>query len=244
MVNRCTRVVGAIALVATFAGCGHGNSASKVSSGASYHPEINPAKFSAVVDNPWFPLKPGSTYVYEGTKDAKLARDVYAVTRNVTVIDGVRCVEVDDRLYLDGTLEEKTTDFYTQDADGNVWYFGEATAELDEQGRVTTTEGSWRAGEHGAQPGLFMEASPVVGHAHRQEYDPGNAEDQFEILDLDTSVAVPLATYQHALLTKETTALEPDVVDHKYYVKGIGEVAEITVKGPTETSKLVSWTKG
>jgi hypothetical protein len=234
----------ALLLLATVAGCGRDRGPGTVGRGATYRPVINPSKFSAVVDNPWFPLRPGSRYVYIGTKDGKQARDVYAVVRKVTVIEGVPCIEVDDRLYLDGTLEEKTTDYYTQDADGNVWYFGEATAELDERGHVTTTEGSWRAGEKGARPGLFMEASPVVGHAYRQEYDPGNAEDQFEIVDLDTRVTVPYRTFPHALLTKETTRLEPDVVDHKYYVKGIGEVAELTVKGPTETSKLVSWTRG
>jgi hypothetical protein len=111
-----------------------------------------PSGFSAHVDNPWFPLEPGTTYVYRGVKDGKAARDVLTVTDRTTTIDGAACVVVHDRLYLRGKLAERTTDWYTQDAQGNVWYFGEATAELSPSGRVTSTEGSaagvWGATRH------------------------------------------------------------------------------------------------
>ena len=106
---------------------------------------------------------------------------------------------------------------------------------------MTSTEGSWLAGKRGAEPGIFMEANPVVGHAFRQEYFPGHAEDQYRVLDLSTPVTVPFGAFNDALLTRETTALEPGTLDHKYYVKGIGEVAELSVKGPPETGRLVSY---
>ncbi|WP_426572505.1 hypothetical protein [Aquihabitans sp. McL0605] len=215
-----------------------------VGPGSAYDPPIDPADFQATVDNPWFPLEPGSSYVYTGVKDGTPARDVYRVTRSTQTIDGVPCVIVDDRLYLAGHLEEKTSDYYTQDKQGNVWYFGERTAELDPTGKVTSTEGSWLAGVRGAKPGLFMEANPVVGHAYRQEYDRGNAEDQFRVASLTEPVTVPLGHFTDALLTEETTAIEPGTLDHKVYVKGIGEVAEITVKGPPERALLVSYRKG
>ena len=136
-----------------------------------------PGRFTGRVTNPWFPLKPGTTYVYRGARDGKPARDVLTVTRRTKTIQGVRCVVVEDLLYLDGKLHERTNDWYTQDVDGNVWYFGEATAELDDKGRVTTTEGSWQAGRNGAKAGIFMPAHPTVGYTGRQEYYKGHAED-------------------------------------------------------------------
>jgi hypothetical protein len=122
---------------------------------------------------------------------------------------------------------------------GNVWYFGEDTAELDSRGRVVSTEGSFHAGVGGAQPGVFMQAHPQVGRKFRQEWSPGNAEDVFWVIARRASVTVPLGTFRHALRTAETTALEPGVLDNKYYVRGIGQVAELSVKGPKESLRLV-----
>ncbi len=214
--------------------------ASAPASASGYHPVIDPTDFTGIVDNPWFPLTPGTTFIYEGTKDGEPSRDVYFVSDETAMIDGVPCVVVQDQLFLSGKLEEKTTDYYTQDTRGNVWYFGEATEELDKQGNVTSREGSWLAGKDGALPGIFMEADPVVGHSFRQEYYPGHAEDQFKVVNLAAGVHVPYGSFTGALLTQEWTALEPDVLDHKYYVRGVGEVSETSVKGPTEKSFLVS----
>jgi hypothetical protein len=194
--------------------------------------------FSARVDNPWFPLRPGTTLVYRGIKDGAPSRDVVRVTSRTRTIDGAPCVSVNDRLYERGRLEERTTDWYTQDAHGNVWYYGEDTAELDRSGHVKTTEGTWLAGRDGAKPGIYMPAHPRVGDAGRQEYYKGHAEDHFVVLSLRARVRWPGAS--RALLTKETTPLEPDVVDHKYYVRGVGTVLEVTVKGGVERNTLVS----
>jgi hypothetical protein len=196
--------------------------------------------FSAHVTNPWFPLEPGATYVYRGVKDGKAARDVVTVTHGVKRIQGAPCVVVKDRLYLNGKLEERTTDWYSQDRRRNVWYFGEATAELDTHGRVTSTEGSWQAGRDGAKAGIYMPAHPVPGRFGRQEFYKGQAEDRFEVLTRRASVSVPYISSRHALLTKEWTPLEPGVLDHKYYVRGIGTVLEQTVRGGDERLELVS----
>jgi hypothetical protein len=203
-----------------------------------------PSGFSARVDNPWYPLKPGSVYIYRGVKDREPAREVMTVTHRTRVIDGAPCVVVRDLLYLSGRLEERTTDWYTQDAKGNVWYFGERTAELDKNGKVTNTTGSWRAGVHGATPGIFMFAHPTIGRWARQEYYKGQAEDHFMVLSLRASVRVPYISTSHAMLTKEWTPLEPGVIDHKYYVRGIGTVLEQTAKGPLERNELVSFRRG
>ncbi len=201
---------------------------------------IDPAGFVAHVTNPWFPLKPGTVYTYRGIKDGKPARDVFTVTGETEMVAGVRTTVVQDRLYLAGRLEERTSDWYVQDKRGNVWYFGEATAELDRNGRVTSREGSWRTGVNGARPGIYMPAHPKIGQSGLQEYYKGHAEDHFQVLSLSASVRVPFLSSTRALLTQEWTPLEPRVLDHKYYVRGIGMVKETSVKGPRETDLLVS----
>lgn len=203
-----------------------------------------PAGFSARVDNPWYPLNPGSVYVYRGVKDGEPSREVMTVTHRTRVIDGAPCVVVQDLLYLRGRLEERTIDWYTQDAKGNVWYFGERTAELDKSGKVKSTAGSWTAGVDGARAGIFMFAHPTPGRWARQEYYKGQAEDHFKVVSLRVAVRVPYISTSRAMLTKEWTPLEPGVIDHKYYVRGIGTVLEQTAKGPLERNELVSFRKG
>lgn len=187
-------------------------------------------QFTAHVTNPWFPLTPGTQYVYKGVKDGKPSRDVVTVTRRVVVINGAPCVTVEDRLYLGGRLEERTTDWYSQDAAGSVWYFGERTAELDRHGHVTSTEGTWRAGVDGASAGIYMPSAPRLGQTGRQEYYKGHAEDHFKVIGI----------FPNAVLTEETTPLEPGVVDHKLYVRGLGTAYEQTERGGDERNELVS----
>jgi hypothetical protein len=207
--------------------------------GGSYHPRIDPAGFGPDVTNPWFPLRPGRTLVYTGTKDGKQALDLFVPTRRTRMVDGVRTRVVEDRLYLDNVLEERTSDYYAQDRCGNVWYFGEDTATLDRHGNVVDTEGSWHAGVDGAQPGVFMQAHPQLGRRFRQEWYRGQAEDVFKVVDRSAAVTVPYGTFRHALRTAEWTALEPGVLDAKFYVRGVGEVAELSLKGPRERLRLV-----
>jgi hypothetical protein len=199
-------------------------------------------RFVEHIDNPWFPLVSGTTFVYRGTKDGEPSREVLRVTNRTKSIQGVRCTVLDDRLYLSGRLEERTTDWYAQDTEGNVWYFGEATAELDRRGRVTSREGSWQAGVDGARAGIYMPAQPKVGQSFAQEFYPGHAEDHFRVEDLAASVSVPYTTSKEALLTKEWTPLEPGVIDHKLYVRGVGTVKEQAVTGGHELNVLVSVT--
>jgi hypothetical protein len=210
-------------------------------SATAHGPDALPhGEFVARIDNPWFPLIPGTTFVYRGVKDGKASHDVLHVTRRTRVIEGVRCTVLDDRLYAGGRLVERTTDWYAQDENGTVWYFGERTAELDAHGKVASTEGSWQSGVGGAQAGIFMPAHPKVGESFRQEFFKGHAEDHFRVLSLSARVTVPYASSRRALLTKEWTPLEPDVVDHKLYVHGIGMVKEQTVKGGDERAVLVA----
>lgn len=207
--------------------------------GATYHPKVDPAKFSPHVTNPLFPLKVGRTLVYTGVKDGKKALNLFTAVNRTKRVDGVLTRVVEDRLYLNNVLQERTSDYYAQDRCGNVWYFGEDTAELDAHGRVVSTEGSFHAGTDGAQRGVYMQAKPQVGRVFRQEWYRGHAEDRFWVLGRNTSIRVPYGTFRHAARTAEVTDLEPDVLDNKYYVAGIGEVAERAVRGPAEAVRLV-----
>jgi hypothetical protein len=200
---------------------------------------IDPANFTTTIDNPWFPLTPGTTLTYKGTKDGEPAVDVVRVTTDTKVVGGVKCVVIQDRLTLSGRLAETTLDYYTQDLAGNVWYFGEDTQELNEMGAVVSREGTWHAGVDGAIPGIFMNSDPMVGDTFTQELYKGHAEDHFQVLDLSAPIKVPYGSFSDALLTKEWTPLEPDVLDNKYYVRGLGEVKEVSVKGPLERLELV-----
>jgi hypothetical protein len=198
--------------------------------------------FTARVTNPYYPLLPGMRWEYRGVKDGRPLRDVVLVTERIERIGGVPCAVVLDRGYVDGRLAESTIDWFAQDGGGTVWYFGEATEEVDRQGRVTSTEGSWRAGTDGARQGVFMPARPHVGQSFAQEHYPGHAEDHFRVVSPTATIAVPFGTFRdRALMTEEWTPLEPGVRDAKWYVKGIGQVKEATLKGGDERAELVSF---
>ena len=194
---------------------------------------VDPANFASKIDNPWFPLTPGTTLTYEGTKDDKRAVRVFAVTNKAKVIDGVTCVVVEDKVSLGGSPSERALAYYAQDRQGNVWIFGEDSQEI-EHGRVVKNEG-WQAGVDGALPGFFMEAAPTIGHSFAHEY----TNNDFEVVSLSESVKVPYGPFADVLLTKEWSPEEPDVLTHKYYVRGLGEVRDVTVKGPLEEFLLV-----
>ena len=228
----------ALLAVVLAAGCGSSDKTTTTSTTARR------SGFSANVTNPWFPLRPGSVYRYRGVKDGEPSREVMTVTHRTKTIDGARCVVVSDLLYIRGALEERTEDYYTQDAKGNVWYFGEKTAELDPHGNVKSTSGSWMAGVDGAKPGIFMFVHPRPGDSARQEYLKGEAEDHFQVVTIGVEATVPFKGFHGAMLTKEWTPLEPGVIDHKYYARGIGTVLEQTVKGGNERNELVSFRRG
>jgi hypothetical protein len=205
---------------------------------ASYSPGIKPSEFTTKIDNKYFPLKPGTTFVYRGKTVDAIEGDMVAVTTGTKNIMGVECVVVNDKVTEDGKLTEQTYDWYAQDNRGNVWYFGEDSREY-ENGKVKSTEGSWEAGKHGAKPGIIMPASPKVGETYRQEYLKGVAEDMARPVKLDGSTTVPYGTFHNVLVTDEWTPLEKNVAEQKYYAPGVGNVLELATKGPKERLELI-----
>jgi hypothetical protein len=202
--------------------------------------DINPEDFTVIIDNPFFPLPPGFTFIYKGRKELSKQRDEFAVTNRTIVIDGVTCRVVHDRVFVRGILQENTFDYFAQDRDGNVWYFGEDTEELDRHGHVVTTEGTWRAGVNGARPGVIMEAHPQVNDHYFQELAAPLAQDEAIVLKRHQTVATPFATFRNCLVTKEFTQLEPGNVEHKFYAPGIGFVLSVVVKGGKERLALAN----
>jgi hypothetical protein len=207
----------------------------------TYNPTTDPANFVTTIDNQYFPLTPGTTFIYEGqTAEGTERTEVYVSHRTKKIL-GVTCVEVADDVSVDGTLVEATLDWYAQDKDGNVWYFGEDSKEY-ENGQIVSTAGSWEAGVDGAKPGIVMEADPKVGDSCRQEYYKGEAEDMADVLSLNESITVLYGSFSKCLKTKDYTALEPGVAENKYFAPGVGNVLTVMAKGGSERSELVDIT--
>lgn len=190
--------------------------------------DLDPAEFTADVTNPWFPLKPGTRWTYrETTEDGEVVQVVVTatpVTRKIA--NGITARVVRDTVTLDGEIIEDTFDWYAQDGDGTVWYLGEDTAEFEDS-EITTRQGSFEAGVDGARAGVIMPASPEVGTTYRQEYYEGEAEDTGQVLALGQQVSVPAGEYDDLVKTADTTPLEPDVLEHKYYASGVGLVLTV-----------------
>jgi len=203
-------------------------------------PTMPPAgDFVRRIDNPYLPLTPGTIFVYKGTKDGVAAENTVEVTRRTKNILGVQAVVVIDTALVAGEPEERTTDWYAQDKSGNVWYLGEDSFDLID-GQWVRSDGSWEAGVDGARAGIVMEAHPQVNDTYRQEYYAGHAEDMARVLSLGESVVVPYGSFDSVLETKDWTPLEPNVAEHKYFARGVGQIKSVMVKGGSEEMELVS----
>jgi hypothetical protein len=211
-------------------------------SASAYEPHLNPADFSLVIDNPYFPLPVGRTWVYRGTRDGQSQIDRVTVTSKTKLVaEGITARVVRDVATHHGKLLEKTADWYAQDNHGNVWYVGEDTTAYLPNGH-TDKSGSWQAGVNDAEPGIIMLANPQIPDAYRQELLTGEAEDTAWIVNRGGSVSAPIGTFRHSLRTLEFARIEPGVVDQKVYAPGIGIATETALTGPQEVSNLIRMT--
>jgi hypothetical protein len=230
--------------MALAAGCGSGDSSQPGTLPQGAEPaQLHADDFTSTIDNPYLPFPPGSRWVYrERDVEGAEQRVVVTVLDRTRKVAGIQARVVHDVVTEDGALIEDTYDWYAQDAGGNVWYLGEDTKEF-EDGKVVSTEGSWEAGVNGAQPGVVMPAHPEAGMTYRQEYLAGEAEDAAEVLSVDERVEVPAGSYAHAVLTKESTPLEPRILEHKFYARGVGQVLALDVSGGSAREELVRFSK-
>ena len=222
-------------------GCGGGESAELPQ--GSEPVELDPAGFTIEIDNPYWPMAPGTTWVYSETDgEGNEQRVEVTVTSETKEITGIEARVIHDLVTENGKPIEDTLDWYAQDADGNIWYLGEDTKEY-ENGRVVSTAGSWEAGVDGAQPGVIVPAAPEVGMTYRQEYYAGEAEDAAAVLSLDEWTQVPYGSFRDVLMTKDYTPLDPDVLEYKLYARGIGPVLVLGVSGGGGREELLELTK-
>ena len=255
------RVTGAglvLASVATLAACGDDATTDDASraagdvapvidpgDGGEYAPELDPADFVDVVDNPFFPLAVGTRWVYESPadEDSEVERIEVVVLPDRKEVLGISATVVRDTVTIDGVVVEDTHDWFAQDREGNVWYLGEAV-ENYEDGELVDTDGSFEAGIDGAYPGIVMLAHPTVGDAYRQEHYPGEAEDLGEVLRLGGTRTVPAGQFDDVLVTRDWNPLEPEVVEEKTYARGVGLVYEEHVEGESGSASLIAFTPG
>ena len=205
--------------------------------GGEYAPQLDPANFTTTIDNPYLPLIPGTRWVYEGGNE----RVEVVVTNETRLVDGIEAVVVHDTAYEDGEMVEDTFDWFAQDLDGNVWYLGEDTAEY-ENGKIINHAGAWEHGVDGAYAGIVMPAAPEVGDVYRQEFLVGEAEDMFEVVDIAGRASVPFGDYEGLVVTHDWSPLEPDIIEQKYYARGVGLVLAEKIAGGDGREELVSWT--
>jgi hypothetical protein len=202
---------------------------------------LDPSDFVKAIDNPWLPFTAGRSWVYQSTSSDGPQRITVTVLKETKDIQGVTATVVHDvATGPRGKVLEDTYDWYAQDRQGNVWYLGEATTEYD--GKQTSTEGSWQSGVDGARPGIAMLAKPRVGDGYKQEFLDGVAEDQAQVIEMDAKLHGPAGNWTDGVLvTAESTPLEPDLVEHKFYVRGIGVVREETIEGGDEVVELLKF---
>jgi len=242
------RSIAVASAVLVLAACGGGGSKSTSSSAPALPQgtkpvQLDPADFSTNIDNPYWPMRPGSHWVYREVENGEAQRVDVTVTNRTKTLHGIEARVVHDRVSQHGETVEDTYDWYAQDSAGNLWYLGEDTAEY-ENGKLKTKEGSWAYGVDGAQPGVVVPASPKQGMSYREEYYAGHAEDAAAVLNIGSQVQVPFGRFQDAMLTRNFSTIEPTVEEMKLYAKGVGPVMELLVSGGSGRTELLSYTKG
>ena len=243
-------MAGVAVLLPALAGCGSSggdNSSAASRSGTSTLPQtsepsrLNPADFTTQIDNPYWPMPVGRQWhIHVSNPQGESLQDTVTVeNRTKRVADGVTARVVHDVVSDHGKPTEITDDWYAQDRDGNIWYFGENTAEIHNGKRDTS--GSFEAGRDGAEAGVVMPAHPTVGMTYREEYYAGQAEDRAKVLALDQQVEAPAGHFNGAVLIDDTSPIEPGVSEYKLYAKGAGPVVAVSVSGESEREDLVSY---
>jgi hypothetical protein len=244
MRTRTCTAVAALALLPVACGGDGGSDAAPASSSlpqGGTPVDLDPDRFTADVDSPWFPLRPGTRWTYRELDAEGEVLDVVVIATSTTrrLANGIEARVVRDTVRQGGVILEDTFDWYAQDDDGNVWYLGEDTAEF-EDGRIASREGSFEAGVDGAQPGIVMPAEPRAGQRYRQEFLEGEAEDQGAVLSADELVEAPAGRYDHAVLTRDTNPLEPEVSEYKLYAPDVGLVLTLDASGGSGREELLA----
>jgi hypothetical protein len=200
--------------------------------------QLNPADFTVHIDNPYWPMRPGTAWHYIETSGGETAHVTTTVTHKTKVIYAVTARVVHDVVRSGGEVVEDTLDWYAQDSGGSIWYLGELSKTY-EHGNVVSTEGSWTYGKDGGQAGVIVPATPQVGCGYREEFHAGDAEDQAAVLSTAEPLRTPTGFHRNVLHTANTTPLTPDALENKFYARGIGPVLELDLSPDLGRAVLV-----
>ena len=231
--------LGSLAVALALVACGGDGDGADLPQG-SEPVDLDPADFTTEIDNPYWPMAPGSRWVYSETdEDGRHRIEVTVTDRTKRIANGIEARVVRD-VVSNGEPIEVTDDWYAQDSEGSIWYLGEDTTEY-ENGKPVSTAGSFEAGVDGAQPGIIMPADPQEGVTYRQEYYAGEAEDEGEIFSLDEQAEVPAGHYTDVVMTRDTNPLEPKVLEYKFFARDAGLVLAVSVSGSSDREELISY---
>ena len=244
-----TFVIAALVIVACGGDSGSKTAASDSNRGlpqGSEPSKLDPADFSTKIDNPYWPMKPGSRWVYRETDTTGTRQKVVVTVTGKTkvIANGVKARVIRDVVSENGKPVEITDDWYAQDKDGNIWYLGEAVRNY-ENAKLVDRAGSFEAGVDGAQAGIAMPADPVPGLSYRQEYYKGRAEDKAAVITVgEEQVEVPFGHFTRVLMTRDLVPTEPKVEELKFYARGVGPLLSMHTDGPGGRAALVNYRPG
>jgi len=250
MNSRHKPITAALSVLATglaLAACGGAGNETPALPQGSEPVDLKPADFTTDIDNPYWPMSPGSKWVYdEGDPKGPSERVVVEVTnRTKRIANGITARVIRDTVSTRGVPIEVTDDWYAQDKAGNIWYLGEYVTNY-EDGKVVDHAGSFEAGVDGAQAGIAMPADPRPGMTYRQEYYRGEAEDEAGVITVgEEQVEVPFGYFNKGvLMTRDLVPTEPKVQELKFYAPGVGPLLSMHTDGPGGRAALVSYKRG
>ena len=189
--------------------------------GETYTPEIKPENFSAEITNKYVNLPIGKRLTYQATVEEGRETIETEVLPDTKVVMGIETRIYLERILLNQVLVRETEKYLAQDTSGDVWYFGESANNYVE-GVVDNQDGSWLAGENEAQPGIWIQANPVVAVSFKQKFLHDIVEDTSEVVSISETVETPSKTYTDCVQTFDTTPIDPLVREHKYYCPEAG----------------------
>jgi len=186
--------------------------------------------FSSSGSNPYFVLEPEFQLILEGKEKQVNVHLTITVLRQTRMIDGVQTRVVEERETHDGELVEVSRNYFAIcNRTNSVFYFGE-DVDIYENGVIVSHAGAWHAGENGARPGIIMPGTILLGGRYYQEVAPGVAMDRAEIISMSQVIQTPAGRFENCLETAETTPLEPNALEFKFYAPGIGLIKDGTLE--------------
>jgi len=195
-------------------------------------PVVPPGDAPPAAEHPYFPLTPGSFWIYEGFEEGRRKSEEVRVLDERRSILGFACAEVEERVRLDGELVEVTIQWFALDANGALWWFGERSHAIVD-GRPEATGDSWEAGRDGALPVMLLDGDPEAG----ESFPDAARRTVMTVLSTGAEARTPAGLFRDCLEVADTNLEEVEDEDRIIYAPGVGRVRE---ENPDGSLELVS----